>query len=157
VSPGDEEVNERTNTMTSTGSSSAGSPITSSADIEKIIVRELENSESESAAPREISDPEKEVPQTSGSSTPAVVTHHEKVVAPGTERTSRHRLHRIHAGRPDAASQIREAISSTPSNQRVLVAACGPEGLMRVVRDTTASLIRPEGPAVEMHCEQFGW
>ncbi|KAK7746353.1 hypothetical protein SLS53_002312 [Cytospora paraplurivora] len=67
-------------------------------------------------------------------------------------------LHRdIKAGRPDTAALIREAVSSTPSHQRVLVAACGPDGLMRVVRDTTASLIRGDGPGVELHCEQFGW
>lgn len=67
-------------------------------------------------------------------------------------------LHRgIKAGRPDAAALIREAVSSTPPHQRVLVAACGPGGLMRVVRDTTAGLVRGDGPGVELHCEQFGW
>lgn len=63
----------------------------------------------------------------------------------------------IKAGRPDTATLIREAVSSTPSTGRVLVAACGPAGLMRTVRDTTASLIRGDGPAVELHCEEFGW
>lgn len=65
--------------------------------------------------------------------------------------------HAIKAGRPDAASLIRNAINTTPRNQRVLVAACGPDGLMRVVRDTTARSIVGDGPAVELHCEQFGW
>lgn len=68
-----------------------------------------------------------------------------------------HHGHEIKAGRPDAATLIREAVSSTPATGRVLVAACGPEGLMRVVRNTTASLIRGDGPGVELHCEQFGW
>lgn len=63
----------------------------------------------------------------------------------------------IKAGRPDTATLIRDAVSSTPSNARVLVAACGPAGLMRTVRDTTASLIRGDGPGVELHCEEFGW
>jgi hypothetical protein len=63
----------------------------------------------------------------------------------------------IKAGRPDAASLIRDAVKTTPRNQRVLVAACGPDGLMHVVRDTTAKLIVGDGPAVELHCEQFGW
>ena len=63
----------------------------------------------------------------------------------------------VKAGRPDAASLIREAVKTTPRNQRVLVAACGPDGLMRVVRDTTARLVVGDGPAVELHCEQFGW
>ncbi|KAK0615041.1 ferric reductase NAD binding domain-containing protein [Bombardia bombarda] len=65
--------------------------------------------------------------------------------------------HAIKPGRPDVASLIREAVTSTPANQRVLVAACGPDGLMRVVRNTTAKLIRGDGPAVELHCEQFDW
>lgn len=63
----------------------------------------------------------------------------------------------LKSGRPDTATLIREAVRSTPPNQRVLVAACGPDGLMRVVRDTTASLISGDGPGVELHCEQFGW
>ncbi len=65
--------------------------------------------------------------------------------------------HAVKAGRPDVGSLVRDAVSTTPPNQRVLVAACGPDGLMRVVRDTTARLIRGDGPAVELHCEQFGW
>ena len=65
--------------------------------------------------------------------------------------------HPVKAGRPDAASLIRDAVRTTPRNQRVLVAACGPDGLMRVVRDTTAKLIVGDGPAVELHCEEFGW
>ncbi|KAK4240213.1 hypothetical protein C8A03DRAFT_42254 [Achaetomium macrosporum] len=63
----------------------------------------------------------------------------------------------VKTGRPDAASLIRDAVNSTPRNQRVLVAACGPDSLMRIVRDTTAKLIVSDGPAVELHCEQFGW
>lgn len=55
------------------------------------------------------------------------------------------------------ATLIRGAVSSTPASERVLVAACGPDGLMTVVRDTTANLIRGDGPGVELHCEQFGW
>jgi len=65
--------------------------------------------------------------------------------------------HPVKVGRPDAASLIRDAVRTTPRNQRVLVAACGPNGLMRVVRDTTAKLIVGDGPAVELHCEEFGW
>lgn len=63
----------------------------------------------------------------------------------------------VKVGRPDVAALIRDAVAATPRSQRVLVAACGPDGLMRVVRDTTARLITGDGPAVELHCEQFGW
>lgn len=60
-------------------------------------------------------------------------------------------------GRPDTETEIRTAIQSLSSDQRVLIAACGPEVLTKVVRDVTASCISVNGPAVEVHCEQFGW
>ncbi|KAI1639996.1 ferric reductase NAD binding domain-containing protein [Biscogniauxia mediterranea] len=60
-------------------------------------------------------------------------------------------------GRPDTEMLIKEAIDSVGKDQRILIAACGPAGLLKVVRNTTASCIRVDGPAVELHCEQFGW
>ncbi len=65
--------------------------------------------------------------------------------------------HSYSSGRPDAATVIQQAVSSTAPSQRVLVAACGPPALMTTVRDATAKCIRSDGPAVELHCEQFGW
>ena len=60
--------------------------------------------------------------------------------------------------RPDVADILRATIiDETPVDRRVLVMGCGPDGLMRTVRDTSAACIRAEGPAVEVHCEQFGW
>ncbi|GAB1316232.1 Ferric reductase NAD binding domain-containing protein [Madurella fahalii] len=63
----------------------------------------------------------------------------------------------INRGRPDVPSLIRSAVTATPSNQRVLVAGCGPDTLMADVRATAASLMVADGPAVEVHLEQFGW
>ncbi|KAK6851169.1 hypothetical protein PG987_000803 [Apiospora arundinis] len=63
----------------------------------------------------------------------------------------------VEQGRPDIAALIRSAIATVGREQRVLVAACGPDELMKVVRNTTAECIALEGPAVELHCEQFGW
>ncbi|KAI1502632.1 ferric reductase NAD binding domain-containing protein [Biscogniauxia marginata] len=60
-------------------------------------------------------------------------------------------------GRPDTEMLIKEAIGSVGKDQRILVAACGPASLLKVVRNTTASCIQVDGPAVELHCEQFGW
>ncbi|KAL2264934.1 hypothetical protein VTJ83DRAFT_7444 [Remersonia thermophila] len=65
--------------------------------------------------------------------------------------------HPVRTGRPDVAALIRDAVSSTPATQRVLVAACGPDPLMNLVRNTTAQLISGDGPGVELHLEQFGW
>ncbi|TEA13976.1 Ferric/cupric reductase transmembrane component 2 [Colletotrichum sidae] len=63
----------------------------------------------------------------------------------------------IRYGRPDVSKIIRDAVKDTPPDQRVLVMGCGPAALMTQVRNTTASSIRTDGPAVELHCEQFGW
>ncbi|KAI8624851.1 ferric reductase NAD binding domain-containing protein [Xylariaceae sp. FL1651] len=60
-------------------------------------------------------------------------------------------------GRPDIEVLVKEAIASVAKDQRVLIAACGPTGLINTVRNTTAGCIRVDGPAVELHCEQFGW
>ncbi|KAI0431711.1 ferric reductase NAD binding domain-containing protein [Xylaria sp. FL1042] len=63
----------------------------------------------------------------------------------------------VRYGRPDIETSVREAIASVAKNERVLVAACGPTGLVNAVRNTTASCISVDGPSVELHCEQFGW
>ena len=60
-------------------------------------------------------------------------------------------------GRPDIKSLVRTEIDATPSHNSVLVMGCGPNGLMTDLRNITASCIRTDGPAVELHCEQFGW
>jgi hypothetical protein len=75
----------------------------------------------------------------------------------GRRDDAEHIKHPVTHGRPDAAALIREAVSSTPAHERVLVAACGPSEMMKTVRDTAAKCIRPDGPGVELHCEQFGW
>ncbi|TIC91629.1 Ferric/cupric reductase transmembrane component 2 [Colletotrichum higginsianum] len=63
----------------------------------------------------------------------------------------------INYGRADVGEIIRRTINEATPDQRVLVMGCGPESLMTQVRNTTASCIRTSGPAVELHCEQFGW
>jgi hypothetical protein len=40
---------------------------------------------------------------------------------------------------------------------RIIIAACGPDGLMKNVRRVAADCITVKGPSVELHCEQFGW
>ncbi|KAI1390039.1 ferric reductase NAD binding domain-containing protein [Hypoxylon trugodes] len=60
-------------------------------------------------------------------------------------------------GRPDTESEIKAAVRSLGKNQRVLIAACGPDSLTKVVRNVAASCISVDGPAIEVHIEQFGW
>lgn len=59
--------------------------------------------------------------------------------------------------RPDVSAHIRSAVNQTPKSEALLIMGCGPDGLMNTVRDTTAACIQRDGPAVELHCEQFGW
>lgn len=61
------------------------------------------------------------------------------------------------AGRPDVDGIVKRIISETSDDERVVIAACGPDGLMFSVRKTAASCISVKGPSVELHCEQFGW
>ena len=60
-------------------------------------------------------------------------------------------------GRPDIKALIRSIAGSGLPEERIAVAACGPEALMRDVRAVSAEVIRINGPSVELHCEQFGW
>ncbi|KAM3509287.1 hypothetical protein MY11210_006380 [Beauveria gryllotalpidicola] len=59
--------------------------------------------------------------------------------------------------RPDVPAMIRGVVAEAARDQSVLVMGCGPSALMTQVRNTTAACIRSDGPAVELHCEQFGW
>ncbi|ROT35633.1 ferric reductase like transmembrane component [Sodiomyces alkalinus F11] len=98
---------------------------------------------------RHVSDPEKSGAETDFSSPVSALS-----VAAGQSH-----LHGIPItyGRPDVSEIVKKAIDGTPVNQRVLVMCCGPDGLTTEVRNTTARNISRKGPAVELHCEQFGW
>jgi NAD(P)H-flavin reductase len=60
-------------------------------------------------------------------------------------------------GRPDVNSLIKDVVAKAQDGERVVIAACGPPGLMKTVRSTAASAIQLKGPNVELHCEAFGW
>ncbi|OLN82296.1 Ferric/cupric reductase transmembrane component 2-like protein 7 [Colletotrichum chlorophyti] len=96
-----------------------------------------------------ISDPEKSGAESDANSPVSPVEHVD--VAGGTLG-----IPIIHS-RPDVGSMLRDMISQTPADQRVLVVGCGPDSLMEQVRNNTAYSIRGSGPAVTLHCEQFGW
>jgi len=63
----------------------------------------------------------------------------------------------ISSGRPDIQNLIKQVVANANEDQRIMVAACGPSGLMTDVRKTVAGCVRTIGPSVELHCEQFGW
>lgn len=147
-------------TTSSSGEASDSSPISPTGDHninEKALERGIFTTTKSKGHSNTTADPEK-----AGSSptnqhrTPSNDSLATTYSAAGSSTADEHR-DILKSGRPDTATLIREAVRSTPPHQRVLVAACGPDGLMRVVRNTTASLIRGDGPGVELHCEQFGW
>jgi NAD(P)H-flavin reductase len=61
------------------------------------------------------------------------------------------------SGRPDVRTIIKDIVSKAQDIDRIVIAACGPPGLMTAVRSTTANLIQGQGPRIEMYCETFGW
>ncbi|KAB5515238.1 ferric reductase NAD binding domain-containing protein [Coniochaeta sp. 2T2.1] len=167
---------DRTATMSSTSTSSAAhSPVShTGTDVEKFPASEKPTVLPPITHPRTTlsSDIDRAMEQRVDAATAAAVsatagTRTSVIVANPPEVEHKHqtdsdserprRQHRMTAGRPDVATLIREVVQGTPRNQRVLVASCGPQSLMTVVRDTTATLVRADGPAVELHCEQFGW
>lgn len=65
--------------------------------------------------------------------------------------------HRVEYARPDISSSIETVIANAAKNDSILVAACGPAGLMHDCRDAVARGVTVNGPSVTFQCEQFGW
>lgn len=63
----------------------------------------------------------------------------------------------INYTRPDVSDIIRSVVNETPADEAVLIMGCGPAGLMKMIRNTSAACIRSDGPGIEVHCEEFGW
>jgi hypothetical protein len=63
----------------------------------------------------------------------------------------------LQSERPDINTMITEIVEGAEGQDRIIVAACGPDSLMRVTRRTVANNIKVTGPSVEYHAEQFGW
>lgn len=59
-------------------------------------------------------------------------------------------------GRPDFNTVISKVVDESTVDSRVLVAACGPGGLVDGVRDAVKRNIKKSGPSVELHVETFG-
>jgi hypothetical protein len=60
-------------------------------------------------------------------------------------------------GRPDIENIIKAVARNANQMDRITIGACGPDGLMKLVRRTAADCISVGGPSVKLHCEQFGW
>lgn len=62
-------------------------------------------------------------------------------------------------GRPDVESLVKGYVAAAESREKIMVSACGPAELMDVTRRTVAGLVGDggEGPAIDLHLEQFSW
>ncbi|OBT53881.1 hypothetical protein VE04_06250 [Pseudogymnoascus sp. 24MN13] len=60
-------------------------------------------------------------------------------------------------GRPNIPALMESLVDNEDSMKRVIVGACGPEGLLETVKDTASRCIRPDGPSFTLHTEGFGW
>jgi NAD(P)H-flavin reductase len=62
----------------------------------------------------------------------------------------------IYRGRPSVATIITETVAGADSQERIMVAVCGPSGMMRDVRNSIVENIKVNGPSLELHSEHFG-
>jgi hypothetical protein len=60
-------------------------------------------------------------------------------------------------GRPDITAMIRSIVGATEVYERTIVAACGPDSLMKETRIVVGDLVANSERSVTLHCEQFGW
>lgn len=60
-------------------------------------------------------------------------------------------------GRPKISELVAEILEKSDVNDRIVVTTCGPDSLMQTTRRVVAGCIRPDGPSIELHCEQFGF
>ena len=59
--------------------------------------------------------------------------------------------------RPNVDRIIDDAVEQSDPRDRIAVAVCGLERLMKVARQTVARNIKPEGPNLELPCEEYAW
>jgi ferredoxin-NADP reductase len=63
----------------------------------------------------------------------------------------------VYQGRPDVAAVIAATVASASEHDKIVVAVCGPNGMMQDARTAVADNISVNGPGIELHCEHFGW
>lgn len=63
----------------------------------------------------------------------------------------------LQSGRPDVSAMITNVVEKAEGNDKIIVAACGPDSLMQAARRSVANNIKVKGPSMEYHAEQFGW
>lgn len=65
--------------------------------------------------------------------------------------------HAVVLGRPDIGAAVRTIVNGSAEDERTIVAACGPDGMMSDVRAVVGELVVGSGRSVTLHYEKFGW
>ncbi|CAG8983101.1 hypothetical protein HYALB_00004543 [Hymenoscyphus albidus] len=60
-------------------------------------------------------------------------------------------------GRPDIAAFVKDVVAKADKSERIVIAGCGPGGMMDSLRKVATGAISVNGPSVEYHSEAFGW
>lgn len=60
-------------------------------------------------------------------------------------------------GCPDLENIVKGIVHGAGKDERIAVATCGPDGMMRVVRRAVVEEIRAGGTSVELFCERLGF
>ena len=78
----------------------------------------------------------------------------EKTIMQMPKATLPSSINEVHPGRPNIDSLIKSAtVSSGPCDDRTIVGACGPRGLMDTVRKTVHNDMRSSGPPMSLYTE----
>lgn len=62
----------------------------------------------------------------------------------------------VEYGKLDIETVVSDAVLSTGSDKRILLATCGPKTLMDAVRDSVDMHCRKTSSSIDVHCEDFG-
>lgn len=85
-------------------------------------------------------------------------TSHTKASLPGVLHSAESTLsNMLRDGRPDIEALVVQAVATTQSNKRVLIAAAGPGGMLTDTRVAATARIESGLPSVHFHMETYGW
>lgn len=78
---------------------------------------------------------------------------------PGEKRkqTPSNALFTLRDGRPNISALISAVTKGAAQHERVVVGACGPEGMVKDARNAVAARVNVSGPSFDLHIESYGW
>lgn len=73
------------------------------------------------------------------------------------ENTTGYTMNDIRRGRPDITKTIENIVAGADPSDRLMVVACGPEGLMKSTRRAVVKNAKSEGPSIDFQSEEYSW